>query len=170
MSEQVPLNVGERELETRLRRLVPSGHGLRRDNLMFQAGRRAGRRQLLPWQGMSAVLLVGCMALGWLSVGPEPRPDRSLLVQVEPVVESAPPVTDRSAPSQRTAVPARVTHPSEYLRLRELVLLEGADALPNPPAAAVPETIDMGADWPRGMPTAAPPFHRFRSNHHGDRS
>ena len=94
MSEHVPLNVEERELETRLRRLVPSGHGLQRDNLMFQAGRRAVRRPLSLWQAMSAVLLVGCMTLGWLSLGPEPRPDRSLLVRVEPMVETAAPVTD----------------------------------------------------------------------------
>jgi hypothetical protein len=170
MPEQDPLNLEERELETRLRRLVPSGHGLRRDNLMFQAGRQAGRRQLVPWQAMSATLFVGCMALGWLSLGPELPPDRSLLVEVDPIVEPAPPGTERSAPSRGRVVLPRVAHPSEYFRLRELVLLEGADALPHPPAAPVSEPTEIGVDWPPGAPLVQPPFRRPGPYIHGDRS
>ena len=170
MSEQVPLNVEEQELERRLRRLLPSGHGLQRDNLMFQAGQCAGRRQLKRWQTLSVVLFAGSMTLGWLSLGPEPRPDPSLLAQVEPIVETAPPVTNPIASSPGTVSLAGVTHPSGYLRLRDLVLLEGADALPDAPAAPDPGTTDVGADWPPDVPMAQPPFPSFRLPDYGDRS
>jgi hypothetical protein len=170
MSEPIPLNVEERELETRLRRLVPASHGLRRDNLMFQAGRRARHRQLRFWQTLSTVLFVGSLTLGWLSLGPEPRPDPSLLVRVEPVVEPAPPVAHRREPPPGRVVLATVTHPSGYLRLRDLVLLEGAEALPDAVAAPITDPTDLGLSWPTDLPLARPLFPSFRPPNYGDRS
>jgi hypothetical protein len=170
MSQPIPLNHEEQDLEGRLRSLVPSSHGLQRDNLMFQAGRRAGRRHLVPWQATSAVLLAGSLTLGWLSLDPEPRPDPSLLVQVEPIAETTRPAMHQSSPSPGRIVLAKVTHPSEYSRLRELVLLEGVDALPDAPAAPMADTTELGADWPPDVLTLQPPFHLFRPYNHGDRS
>jgi hypothetical protein len=170
MSQPMPLNNEERDLETCLRSLVPSSHGLLRDNLMFQAGRCAGRRQLLPWQATSAVLLAGSLTLGWLSLNPEPRLDPSLLVQVEPIMETARPTMHQSSASPGRIVLASVTHPSEYARLRELVLLEGVDALPDAPAAPIADTTELGADWPPGVPKTQPPFHLFRAYNPQDRS
>jgi hypothetical protein len=170
MSEQVPLNMEERELEARLHRLVPSSHGLQRDHLMFQAGRRAGHPQLRLWQTLSTVLFLGSLTLGWLSLGPEPRSDPSLLVQIEPVVEPAPPVTDRREPPPGRIVLGTVTHPSGYLRLRELVLLEGAEALPDAPAAPITDPTGLGLNWPTDLPLARPLLHRFHLPNHGDRS
>jgi hypothetical protein len=164
------MNPEERQLEARLRRLVPASHNLQRDRLMFQAGHRAAHRRSLPWQAASAALFVGCLVLGWQNLGLEPGPAPSPIVQLEPAVDSDRPELVARPPVPAAVVPQRHSHPSDYFRLRELVLLNGADALPSPPASPITEPADASRNWPPGMPSLLPGFRRSHPVFHGDPS
>lgn len=174
MPYEDPLRTEERDLEDRLRRLVPAGHRLQRDNLMFEAGRRAGRRQSRPCQAVAIASLLGMLLLGWYGLKPAPGTKPPALVRIEEPIR-----TDVMAP------PTSVTPPNfaglllpppaiEQLRLRHQLVMEGADALPVPSAYAAPAaTIEDITDWHREMaPGGGMPgkLRGLNPRTHGDRS
>jgi hypothetical protein len=164
------MNTEERELEARLRRLVPSPHHLQRDRLMFRAGQQAAQRQSIPWRAVSAVLFVGCVVFGLQTIDVQERPEAFPVVQVEPAVQTASPELVAGTPAPTTVGDRRPTHPSEYHRLRDLVLMNGADALPHPPASPVQDSIEASMDWPPEMRSGLPHSRRAHARSHGDPS
>jgi hypothetical protein len=163
MSDENSRSTDELELENRLKKLVPAGHHLRRDTLMFRAGQRAGRRQSRPWQAVALGSLLGLVLVGWDGLRTVPGTEPIALTQVEKAAQ--PDVTQPTAPAARPSL-AWLPLPVptiEYLRLRDEVIKEGADALPVPPAYAfVPETMEPmatrqrenapGSGWPVRLP------------------
>jgi hypothetical protein len=150
MPDEDPLRNDEQELENRLRSLVPSGHRLRRDKLMFQAGRRAAHRQTRSWQALAVVSLLGLVLLGWDGGKLSTRREPLALVQLEEPIQ-----TDAMLPSTqatpRNSAWLPFSFPAiEYVRLRNQLVMDGGDALPIPPASAVgPDTIESIGDWYR---------------------
>jgi len=65
MSEE--MNNDLRDFENQLASMLPAGHAIDRDHLMFEAGQQQGlrcaRRQKWPWQGATAALAGICAAL-----------------------------------------------------------------------------------------------------------
>jgi hypothetical protein len=157
------MRTDELELENRLKRLVPASHRLRRDTLMFRAGERVGRRQSRPWQAFALASLLGLVVVGWDGLKTVPGSEPFVLTQIENAAH-----LDVTQPTPPAARPSLVWLPLpvstiEYLRLRDEVIEEGADALPVPPAYAfVPETMESratrqrenapGSIWPVRLP------------------
>jgi hypothetical protein len=110
MPYEDPLRIEERNLEERLRKLVPAGHRLQRDSLMFQAGQRAGRRQSRPWQGLAIALLFGVVLLGWDSLTTTRGREGLLLSQTEEPARIAAPI-----PSRPVTPPIPVAPPEPHL-------------------------------------------------------
>ncbi len=162
MSLEDSLRAEERELEHRLQRLVPAGHHLQRDNLMFQAGQRAGRRGLRRWQTACGVFFGGFVLLGWHGMEPGTQGDPTVLVKVE-----APAVIEAPAASSSAQVPANearlLTVPATgYLALRHRLVMEGGDALPAPPAyQGMPDAVESIADGYRDRDRDDPRRGRF---------
>ena len=144
-----PMTGAEQELEGALRSLRPGPLvGVDRARALFDAGVAVGRRRARAWQGATAAMaavLVGSV-LTRLPSGPSPAASGSL---AEKVVASTP--GDLAVASQPVAVADRTTFPlrdyevllpgsqrAEYLRLRDQMLLGGADVLRPADAAAPP--------------------------------
>lgn len=145
MPYEDPLRIEERNIEERLRKLVPAGHRLQRDSLMFQAGNRAGRRQSRPWQGLAIASLLVVVLLGWDSLTTTLGREPLLLSQTE----EPSPIT-LPFPTRPVTPPIPVTPPNfawlplpapviDHLRMRYQLAMEGADALPVPSAYATPD-------------------------------
>jgi hypothetical protein len=174
MPDEDPLRTDEQELENRLRSLVPSGHRLRRDKLMFQAGQRAARRQTRSWQALAVVSLLGLVLVGWNGGKFSPGREPLALVQLEKPIQ-----TEAMLPSTQ-AIPRNITwlpfsFPAiEYVRLRNQLVMDGGDALPIPPAYAVgPDTIEPIGEWHRGTTSGSLRPGRFPAlnpRKHGDPS
>ena len=148
MCDQHPLDVEDRELEAQLQRLIPSSPRLQRDTLMFEAGRRAARPQLRVWQG-AAALLAGAVFLGTLPANRPTAASPQALAPVSPAILPRPaaPIHVALGPSS----PAHLGTAREYLRWRSLLLTEGVEALPNPPACApLPDPPESWARWSPG--------------------
>jgi hypothetical protein len=153
MSFEDSLKAEERELEHRLRRLVPSGHHLQRDSLMFEAGQCAGRRGLRRWQTACTVLFCGFVVMSWHGMDLGTKGDPTVLTQVEaPALVEAPetPVAFSSALISRSETRLLTVPVTGYLALRHRLVMEGGDALPAPPAyRGAPDAVESIADWYR---------------------
>jgi hypothetical protein len=156
MPYEDPLRIEERNIEERLRKVVPAGHRLQRDSLMFQAGQRAGRRQSRPWQGLAIALLFGVVLLGWDSLTTTRGREGLLLSQTEEPARIAAPIPSRPVTPPMPVAPPDLTWPPlpapviEHLRLRYQLVMEGADALPVPSAYAAPGAPnETWSDWYR---------------------
>ena len=123
--DQEHLNPELAALEAALAELAPRPTGVARDRLMFLAGQAAAtpgrKRQAVRWAwslSLSANVLLA-VALGGLAVrGARP---------VERLTQTTAPASlDARAPSILAA--------ASYGRLRALLLEQGAEGLPNPPA------------------------------------
>jgi hypothetical protein len=147
MSPEDSLRAEERELEHRLRRLVPSGHHLQRDSLMFKAGECAGRRGLRSWQSACGVLFCGFVLMGWhgLDLGTTGEP--GVLAQVEgPALMEAPESFSSGRVSGHEARLPRLPR-TGYLALRQRLVMEGGDALPAPAVyRGSPDEVETIAD------------------------
>jgi hypothetical protein len=157
MPDQTPtrLNQEELDIERRLHEMVPARHGMDRDTLMFQAGKRSGQRRAQQWRALSVVLAVmtGILAVagfgrqsGYSSLEVAETPGNG-----EPAVAVS--VSEPGARIDKTTRSGGHWHSpvaSEFLGLRERVLSQGLDALPTPVRAApsldVPNRV---SDWLR---------------------
>jgi hypothetical protein len=172
MSPEDSLKAEERELEHRLRRLVPSGHNLQRDSLMFQAGQCAGRRGLRPWQTACGVLFCGFVLMGWhgLELGTKGEP--AVLAQVEAPALMKAPVSSSSAGVSGSEARLPTVPTTGYLALRHRLVMEGGDALPAPPAyRGVPDAVESIGDRYRDSGRGSPRrglFPRLNSRTNGD--
>lgn len=114
--------------------LSPALPALNRDQLFFEAGRRAARPRPRPWGWPLATGLCATVAVGLglrLATAPEPVHGPQVVyvqVPVKPVTElSAPPASISTAFADHGPI-----HPAaEALRLRELRILWGENAPPR---------------------------------------
>ena len=128
MGTRDPLSHAESELAASLAALNPASHGIDRDRLLFDAGRRDASRVRWVWPGLSAMLMA---ALVVLLVRPrEPQ-----------VVERIVHVTAPRPAVEKRAIPAPVwideetDDPSDllaYAKRQQEMLAQGVDALPEP--------------------------------------
>lgn len=66
MSEYNTHNEELNDLAAHLAQLVPEAAGLHRDRILFEAGRRAGRRQARPWHTVVAgITALAAVAITW---------------------------------------------------------------------------------------------------------
>jgi len=135
------LNNNERDIERLLAALSPAA-GPRREDVLFEAGVRAGRRRMHAWQGVSAVLtvaLVTALAVSAALRGPAPA-GQGAVVQNVPVSApmKAPPAASPADPVSSFIGATLESNPSSYLNARNAVLKDGLDALthlqPPPPS------------------------------------
>ena len=138
MSEE-RLSKDEAGFEATLAGLRPATAGLDRDRVMYLAGlaagkcRQAGTIRRGAWRTAwlwpcttAAALLLALGAIGWMAAGPR---------VVERVVFVESPAPPAASPSVAEIAPAGAASPwsdAPYLRLRELVLSAGVDAIPSP--------------------------------------
>jgi len=127
--------------------LTPAPPALNRDRLLFEAGRRAGRRRAWPLAACAFAALSAGLGLRLATV-PAPAPvERVVYVPAsrerqrpedEKLVQ--PPVAHAPGSPDQTTVFAAIPRPAgaDYLHLRDQVVRFGADSLPPPPAAAPP--------------------------------
>jgi hypothetical protein len=112
------LDAAERELEAALSGLTPAATATRRDEVMFAAGARSGRRSLRIWQSTTAAL-AACVGV-------------SLFIHIEPQTRD---VARQSPPLQAAPVVASVNplsnSPYSLAALRRVVQEGGVDALPS---------------------------------------
>lgn len=108
------------ELADALRALSPTTAGITSEWLSYQAGLLAGRRQSQRWRGIAVVAVV--FGGGVLMLRKSPASP--------PAVRPSEPVAVQSTPDNvDPAIFARCS----YLRLREIVLAKGWQAIPPPP-------------------------------------
>ena len=118
-----------KEVESALSQVRPSKEGLDRDLLMFRAG-LATARPNRTWQTLSGVLavLLMCTVLN----RPEPRAPES--VNPETLVQGY------QVPAQEQKI--EPLGQMSYLRLRQQVLSQGLEALPEDPGAGRKDRLD----------------------------
>jgi hypothetical protein len=155
MQEYDKLTPAERELESALGLVRPAGHAIDRDQLFYAAGVRRGRQARHGWQACSG-LLAGLLAASWL-IRPA-GPGEARFADVGAASDSARPV--RVVVDEPPSPPARaVVVPPEllpviplYVRLRNLVVAEGPDALPEAQTRAVPAgRLEPSTTYPRAF-------------------
>ena len=146
------LSPNERRWEQELQALRPTSPTLALDRLMFEAGRRAGRRQTRHWQTLCALLAVALAAFPYLrpaasrieriAQAPVKSTDTKITSQkqVQESISSSP-VPEEFDPSAvyvrgqpATSFGGSDPDAVNYLALRDRVLTHGLDALPLPPA------------------------------------
>lgn len=152
MHSEERLTPAQQELEAALRQLQPAQPSLDRDQLMYRMGRAAGQRQVRRWQGattLASIVLAALILVPPHHTVPQPSPIPQFAagteqVEPEPALETVddavllpapalPPVTDRLVSATR---PRFVAY--SYMALRQRVLIEGIDALPDPVASGPP--------------------------------
>jgi hypothetical protein len=109
-------------IEAALTELAPRQAGINRDQLMFQAGKRAGRRN--RWALPCASALIASTATMLIVLGfyhPQPQFVETPAPHAGPTVRDQLPVSDDGWRER-----------AEGLRLRNEVLERGIDALPRP--------------------------------------
>jgi hypothetical protein len=134
------------EFARRLVTLTPAAT-LTRDQVLYEAGRHAGRKEARPWRFAASVMTVGMIGflafetwngttspMAWVS--PQRRTEQ------QPQVESSPTTVESTlAFSGRNP---NAVEAADYLRLRDLVLERGVDAMPRPAvASASPKKADL---------------------------
>ncbi len=119
MRNEEELTPADRELEEALGSLRPQRPAIDRDALMFRAGRVSAGRRGIFWQAAS-VALAACLAVS-LARGPEVR-------EVERIVRV--PVAWVGTSSTTLAQLPDAPADGGYIRIRDIVLREGLDALP----------------------------------------
>jgi hypothetical protein len=130
-------------LEVSLAALRPAPAGLDRDRLMFEAGRKAGRRGWF-WPAATAALFLTTATLAGVLVF-RPVPERVVPV----VVHDRPPAPEAFVPKTPDPPPDRGTV-AGYLRLRDDVAEHGLDGLPRP--APAPERKPQPFDHLYALP------------------
>jgi hypothetical protein len=135
------------ELERALAGLLPSAAGLDRDRLMFQAGRTARGPGRWRWPAATGAMTAVAAGLGLmllLRADPEPV----IVVHNAPVIQSAVPAANQSAPADAPAPPRaadNVQAAQSVWRLQETALRHGPDALPEPGPSGAPAPATAAA-------------------------
>jgi hypothetical protein len=136
MQNEKKLTRPQQELENALQSLQPAPVNIERDRLMYLTGQMAARRRQLFWPAIAALLAVALTAaLVYRQPAPGPQTiDRVVYVQVE---KPAPALT-AAAGAAIELTPAdseQWRRQADYFKLRDKILDEGVDALPEPPIA-----------------------------------
>lgn len=153
--EESALSPADQEFANALKDLRPAASSLNRDELMYELGRRAVGKQLQWWKGVSVVLgLFLCLAgFQSLSLGPVARKPRPELAESTQAQEPRAPNAELSLLTQSTMAG------SDYLRLRRMIELLGADVLPE--SSYLP--ISIPAVWKQSDRSDMRPFPRWFS-------
>jgi hypothetical protein len=136
-------------LEESLAALRPTPAGIDRDQLMYEAGRKAGTRRGWYWPAATAALLLTTIVLsGVLFFRPVPERLVPVVIHDLPTAPEgfSPTVQDPIPPPDRGAV-------ASYFRLRDEVAEHGLDGLPRPAPAPELKTqpFDHLYPLPRGL-------------------
>jgi hypothetical protein len=155
MRQEERLSDMEREAEEALSALRPTRPAFDGSRLMFEAARRASRKQVWAWRGIAAAL-AGGLVLALLL-----RPSPQLIEKPVYVDRSA---TDAARPTQPPLAAAPWQQPemavrtgNDYVAMRDRVLAYGVGSLPRPqapPGAVMPTLSDAPADRPAPPPNA----------------
>jgi len=121
MPEKNKLNPIQQELENALSSLKPAALNLDRDKLMFRAGQSSARRQNFAWPAV-AVLLAVMLGASLLYRPP---------AQTERIVYVPQPATPDNTYSSLMVETERPPRSAQYIHLRDKILAEGMDALPE---------------------------------------
>jgi hypothetical protein len=143
MSEEA-FDADLKAFETLLRSLPPSAGRLNRDRLMYQAGRLSARRRGWALPAATTALAAAVILLSGLLLRRPPAPAvehvviRTVTREVaatapQPVSPPSPAAEPREAATEPSEGDERAPLPPEALRLRDLVLSRGLDALPKSP-------------------------------------
>jgi hypothetical protein len=127
-------------IEDALAALQPAPSSVDRDRVLFEAGRRAGRRTLWPVATGTAALAAATLAVAlWLQATPRVVRDvRYVHVPTTAVAVASGTSADRMPAGAPIPPPATYRlDGTSYGRLRQLVLADGVDAMPRRPAARV---------------------------------
>lgn len=168
-AERVPLASSQRETENLLLGLTPAMSGIDRNQLLFDAGRAAGRREratsLWCWRAAAAVLMGGLM-LSFMQKRENPSTVQ-LIVYRDPVDRPHPamtagglPASDSVAISTSNApwfsrVPT-LTSDTNYLTLRNAVLARGIEAIDAPKKSVRRSEHESSPQSPRSSEPVEP--------------
>jgi hypothetical protein len=154
------------EFESALGSLRPAPSRADRDALMFRAGRVSAGNRRGYWPlataatGIAAVLL-GAMLLARPAAPPAP-PDVAHVVHVP---AEAPPAPTATGPTRRE--PGNRLREDSYLRLRQIALGQGVDALPEPEGGGARPDSERLGDVLEGMRILHRPGASFSGNRGG---
>lgn len=168
MREEERLSETEREAQEALSALRPARPAFDASRLIFEATRRADRRQVWAWRGIAAALAAGLVLS--MVLRPSPRVvEKSVYVQLLPHESPQPthsPVATATLPEPEFFLGGG----NDYLAMRDRVLALGIRSLPQPQPAAWPVAPAMSAPIePQPPPTDA--IHRlFDAMQFGGRS
>jgi len=116
-------------LESALRDLRPRPETLRRDVLMYRAGRASARRWGWPLATLGATTLAAVLGI-LLLIRPAPIVVEHVVYLPTPEIEK-----ERATPPNNPEVAGKQADAwQRYLRMQEHVLRRGLDGLPPPPA------------------------------------
>jgi hypothetical protein len=126
-------------LESALKRLVPAGQ-LRRDEIMYRAGRAAAGRRGWIWPALAVAMTAVAAAIAVRPLWqPEPQrvTERTVVVLTLPAAAPSAPATDEVPPTSPERFAAEqptgpVHHPGNYYQMQKQVLRWGVDSLPAP--------------------------------------
>jgi hypothetical protein len=122
MQDEQNLNRSENELMEALSGLAPEPPAISEQAIWFQAGLRAGQRRIGVWRGIAAAAIVAAGGfIAW-----HPNPTAVYVDRVQPAPQSN---DDRGFDGSAHGV--RSVASIDYLRIRDAVEQNGADALPK---------------------------------------
>lgn len=125
------------EFARRLVTLTPAAT-LTRDQVLYEAGRNAGRKEARPWRFTASVMTVGMIGLlsfeTWNGTTSPMAWKSSQPIEVQRQEQVAQTVAEPTTPSL-ARIPDSVEN-ADYLRLRDLLLQRGVDAMPRPTTAS----------------------------------
>jgi hypothetical protein len=153
MSEPIP-DAELAALQTALTRLSPAPDGINVAQLMFRAGQASVPRRGWAWPGATALSLLLATGLGVvLALRPEP-PVVERFVMIPMAATQAEPSPGQEPAALVLGAPPRESQAAkgDSLKLRQLVLTRGLDALPAPSpwpdTAPPPRNLDTLLDLP----------------------
>ena len=137
------------DFERDLAALQPATLGVRRDELLFAAGRAAGRRSSRIWQASTGVLLLLLAGLGAMNLRTGPGPQQMAQPRPAPPPQSLAAVPDDAPAVARIGLLHFTVAPNSYIALRNQVLTQGVGALPKPTGGGAEPALP--ADLLQGM-------------------
>jgi hypothetical protein len=123
-----------REFARRLAGLTPAAV-LTRDRVLFEAGRNAGRKEARPWRYAASVMTVGFIGVlafeTWIGRN-QPMASISQQRTEQPQIAEA----DVAMPPRSVARSSEASPEADYLRIRDLILQRGVEAMPRTAVAS----------------------------------
>ena len=130
MQNSEGLTPADVELQQALSGLRPATSSIDRDRMMFLAGQASARRGGRLWQSLAAMLALALGLSVLMQFQPSPQPGQVAVVDERAIVPAVEPA--ELEPFDWEGARAYAS----YVRLRNTVLVNGLDALPEPKTSA----------------------------------